>query len=214
MRGDDHADVGLDRLDAAEALELAELDHPQQLDLEVRREVADLVEEDRAAVGPFEAAELSLDGPGEGPLLVAEQLAFEQRLGQGGAVDLDERLVRPQAVVVDGVGDEVLARAALAADQHGRVAVGHLLDQPVHLLHRVARADHVVHGESRLQLPPQPDVLVAQQRPLGLHELVQLDRLGDHRGDDVEQTQAGVEIVAPGPPAGPRSGPRRSCPPA
>jgi hypothetical protein len=121
------------------------LDHPQQLDLEIRGKVADLVEEDRAAVGPLEPAELALDGPGEGPLLVAEQLAFEQGLGQGRAVDLDERLVRPQAVVVDRVGDEVLAGAALAADQHGRVAVGDLLDQPVDLLHRVARADHVVH---------------------------------------------------------------------
>ena len=128
---------------------------------------------------------------------MAEQLAFQQRLGQGGAVDLHERPVGAQAVVVDRAGDQLLAGAALAADQHGGVAVGDLLDEPVHLLHRVALADHVVHVEPRLELASQPDVFVAQRRPLRLDHLVQLDRLGDHRGDDVEQPQPGVEIIRP-----------------
>ena len=35
---------------------------------------------------------LRADGAGEGALLVAEQLRLHQRLGDGGAVDLDERL--------------------------------------------------------------------------------------------------------------------------
>ena len=54
-----------------------------------------------------------------------------------------------------------------------------------------------MHVEPRLELAPQPDVFVLQRRPLRLDQLVQLDRLGDHRGDDVEQPQAGVEVIRP-----------------
>ena len=55
---------------------------------------------------------------GERALLVAEQLALDQAGRQGGAVDLDERLVAPRAGRVDGAGDQLLAGAGLAGDQH------------------------------------------------------------------------------------------------
>ena len=76
----------------ADRAHLALLQHAQQLHLERRRQLADLVEEQRAAVGRPEEAGLALVvGAGEGALLVAEQLALEQRLGQRAAVDGDER---------------------------------------------------------------------------------------------------------------------------
>ena len=56
------------------------LQHAQQLGLHVQREVADLVDEQRAALGRFEPAHPAGDGAREGPLHVAEQLAFDQRL--------------------------------------------------------------------------------------------------------------------------------------
>ena len=43
----------------------------------------------RAAVGRLEAAGLVVDRPGEGPLDVAEQFAFQQAFAQGAAVDAD-----------------------------------------------------------------------------------------------------------------------------
>ena len=52
----DDADVDVDRLVAADALELALLQEAQQLHLDGRRDLADLVEEQRAAVGLLEAA--------------------------------------------------------------------------------------------------------------------------------------------------------------
>ena len=52
----DQADVRLDRLGAAEALELARLQHPQQLHLRLQVDVADFVEKQRAALGQLEAA--------------------------------------------------------------------------------------------------------------------------------------------------------------
>jgi hypothetical protein len=56
------------------ALELALLEHAQQRDLDRRRQLSHLVEEDRAARGQLEAAFAALQGAGEGSPLVAEQL--------------------------------------------------------------------------------------------------------------------------------------------
>ena len=49
-----------------------------------------LVQEEGAAVGRLEEALLVLVGVGEGALHVAEQLALQQRVGKGPAVDGDE----------------------------------------------------------------------------------------------------------------------------
>src|SRR5690606_7205523 len=57
--GCDHANVDLPHLRGlADAGELASLEHAQQLDLQLERELADLVEKERAAVGLFEYAGL------------------------------------------------------------------------------------------------------------------------------------------------------------
>src|SRR4029078_3005184 len=87
----DQADVDLDGLEAADALELALLDRAQELDLHLDRDLADLVEEQRAAVGELEPAGLARRRAGERALLVAEQLGLHQRLGDRRAVHLDER---------------------------------------------------------------------------------------------------------------------------
>ena len=55
-RGDD-AHVDLLRGDAADRLEAAVLEDAQELHLELRAHLPDLVEEDRAAVGELEAAD-------------------------------------------------------------------------------------------------------------------------------------------------------------
>ena len=64
-----------------ERLELALLQHAQQLRLQAAAHRADLVEEDRAAVGQRELALLAGGGAGERAAHVAEQLRFEQRFG-------------------------------------------------------------------------------------------------------------------------------------
>ena len=92
--GGDDAHVGLARLDAAERHELLLLDHPQQLGLRVERDVADLVEEDGAAVGGLEQPLLVGHGAGEGALDVAEELALEQVGRHRARVDGHERSAR------------------------------------------------------------------------------------------------------------------------
>ena len=65
-------------------------------------------------MGLLELADAAAVGAGEGAAFVAEQLALQQRFGDGGAVDGQERRGGPAAVVVQGAGDQLLAGAALA----------------------------------------------------------------------------------------------------
>src|SRR5207237_2045369 len=142
--GGEHAHVDAERAVAAHALELALLEHAQDLGLGLERHVADLVEEEAAAVGHLELAFPRPDRAGEGALLVPEELALDQLPREGGAVPLDERLGAPGAVVVERIGHELLARAARPPDEDRQVGVGHLADHVEHALHGRALADHVL----------------------------------------------------------------------
>src|SRR5262249_40610003 len=100
--GGQDADIDLDRRAAAYPAGFAALQDAQQLDLRLGRDLADLVEENGATVGQLEAAAAPGDGAGEGPFLMAKQLALHQAGRKGGAVDLDERLVPAFAGRVNG----------------------------------------------------------------------------------------------------------------
>ncbi len=84
---------------------------------------------------------------GEGALLVAEQLAFDQRLGERGAVDGDEGAGRARAAAHGWRGHELLARAALAQQEHGNIGSGHTPDHLHDLFERGAGA-HDTGGEA------------------------------------------------------------------
>ncbi len=66
------------------------------------------------------------------------------------------------AVVMDGARDQFLARAALAAQQHRRVALGDVRDQVVYRLHRAGVADDVCGPEAVLQGFLEAQVLLEQ----------------------------------------------------
>ena len=104
----------VDALVAAELRELVVLQHVQQLSLQAGLHLADLVEHQRAAVGVFELADARRRGAGERAFFVAEQLAFEQVVGQRRAIHFDERLGAPHRPIVDRARDQFLADAALA----------------------------------------------------------------------------------------------------
>src|SRR5262249_55639907 len=122
--GGDDPDVHPDRGGAADAVELALLQDSEQLHLGFRGQLADLVEEDGAAVGQLEAPLAPGDGAAEGALLVAEQFALDQAGGESGTVHLDKRLVSPLARGVDGAGDQLLAGAGLAGHEYRGVGGG------------------------------------------------------------------------------------------
>ncbi|KAK0330811.1 hypothetical protein LTR94_031359, partial [Friedmanniomyces endolithicus] len=85
--------VDRDRLSPADPLDHPLLQETQQLDLQRQRYVADLVQEQGAAVGLFDLARRRLHRAGERALLMPEQFAFQQRLRDRGAIDRDERRV-------------------------------------------------------------------------------------------------------------------------
>jgi hypothetical protein len=75
---------------------------------------------------------------------VAEQLALQELARNRGAIDGHERFAPAMAVLMNGAGDELLPRAGLARDQHGRVAVGEHADRLLHGAHGLARPDQPV----------------------------------------------------------------------
>jgi len=91
VRGGEHADVDRDRLGRAHRLDLALLDRAKELGLQRRRQLADLVEEQRTAARLAEEAALRLVRPGERAAAMAEQLALDQRRLERRAVERDQR---------------------------------------------------------------------------------------------------------------------------
>ena len=88
-------------------------------------QLADLVQEEGAAVGLLEIALPLADGAGEGPFLVAEEFGVDGALRDGSAVDRQVLAGPAAAVLVDDLGEVFLAHAALARDQDGQVRGGH-----------------------------------------------------------------------------------------
>ena len=119
-RGDD-PDIGTDRHAAADGRELALLKHAQEPGLRVDRHVADLVEEQRAALRLLEPPHAARGSPGERALLMAEQLALDQLARDRGHVDCDERAASALAEIVQSAGYQLLAGAAFAHDRHREV---------------------------------------------------------------------------------------------
>src|SRR5262249_12356357 len=101
---------------------LAFLDRPEQLRLDVLADLSDLVEEEGAAVGTLEAAGARGDRAGEGPLLVAEELALAHPVGERLHVDGDERLADAIAPEVEQARRQLLPSPALPLDEDGRPA--------------------------------------------------------------------------------------------
>ncbi len=140
------------------------LDRAQEGDLHARRHLPDLVEEERASAGELEAPFPRAHRARERARFVAEELALQQALREGAAVDGDERSVRARARGVDRVGDQLLSRACFAEQQDRRVC---LRCSPHQLRDRPQSAAPADHG------------LVAR-RPLRLRERVEeLCALGD-----------------------------------
>ena len=182
--GSNDPHVHLQGLLSTDPLKALVLQHPQNLYLHVLVDLPNLVQKDCPPICQLEAPPLSCGRPGEGSLLVAEQLTFQQALGQGGTVHLNEGLVLSGGKVVEGVGNQLLSRAALAGNQHRCLGIGslpHHLEDPLHL---GALADDGLKGGLGIQLLLQGGVADFQlppcQRPLhNQGEAVKAQGLGE-----------------------------------
>src|SRR5688572_32683903 len=104
----------MDVVRAADPKKRSLLQEAEQLRLQGGSHLADLVEEHGAAVGDLEETFFSGLRVREGALLVAEQLALKQMIGERRAGDVHEPLRRPPTVVVDDLCRQIFAGAALA----------------------------------------------------------------------------------------------------
>src|SRR5690606_28084357 len=114
----------------------------------------------------------------------AEELALEEALGDGAAVDADDGHVASWAVGVDGAGDEFLAGAALTDDEDGGVGGGDVADELHDLADGGAVADDGVDGDEVVDDSSELCVLGAEAPLLEgaadeVAELVGVDGLGD-----------------------------------
>src|SRR6516225_3215550 len=108
------------------------LQKAQQFHLHRQRHVADLVQEQGPAIGAFDSADRLLERSSERALFVTEELAFEKRLRDRRTIDWHKRLARTGTQFVDCPGEQLLAGAALAAQQYCNVGGCHLLDVAQH----------------------------------------------------------------------------------
>ena len=148
VRRGDHAHVERLRGVRSQLRDALLLQHAQQAHLHVHRHLADLVEEQRAAVRELELPHRArLARPGERPALVAEQLGGQQVARQGAAVDGHE-LAGASAATMQRAGHHFLAGARLAQQQHVRLDGRDLLHHAVDLLPLLGFPDvvHLVAG--------------------------------------------------------------------
>src|SRR5882762_10647458 len=182
--GGDHARVHLDGSALPHPADLAFLQDAQELSLDARADVADLVEKQGPAGGLLEQPAPGAGGAGEAAAGMAEQLTLEHAFGDRAAVHRDERTRRPGAGRVDGARDQLLAGPALAHHQNGGIGERDPRRGLVDLEHAFAAADHVRERVLLADLPLQAAVLGGQpampQRPVD-HQLdrVHVVGLGD-----------------------------------
>ena len=150
VRGGDDAGVHRAGRALADPLEAPLLEDAEELDLEVERHVAHLVEEDRPPLRHVEAPDPVADGAGEGAAHVAEELALEELARERPAVHRDEGAGAAGGVRVEGAGDELLAGAALARHEDRRLAPVERLDEVDDPEHDGGAGDEAVRGEHRL----------------------------------------------------------------
>jgi hypothetical protein len=120
---------------------------------------------------------------------VAEELGLEQRLGDGGAVDGDERAVLARAERVKRSGKQLLAGAALSFEEHGGIGAG----RAVQVLQHGAQRGIVADDARCAALLGQ---LLAQHHVLGEHAPVR-QRSGHHQREVIGVHRLGQELHRP-----------------
>ena len=91
--GGDDPDVHTNRLLPSDPVELPLFQNPQKLRLGGTGHLPDLVQKDGSRLGQLEKPLPGIDGPGEGTLLVAEQLTLEEGIGESRHIHRNEGFV-------------------------------------------------------------------------------------------------------------------------
>ena len=168
----------------ADALKLARLQHPQQLDLDRRVDLANLVEQHGTERRTrFQPADAVLQRPGERAFPVPEQLRLDERRRQRrqiqrveGPVEIgDERFAvgveRNVARKRDGPGHQFLARARGSGHQRGDIV--HPAEERALVASHVVREDRLPHGGAQVGRGTRPADKMTVDEVEGAADLVE-----------------------------------------
>ena len=118
MGGGDAANIHRPRGFTADGADLARLQDAQELSLQGQGQVTNLVEENGPFFG-FDEKPASRAGCAcEGAACVTEELAFEELLGQGRAIDRDKGAFGARPAGVNGLGNQLFTGSRLARNEH------------------------------------------------------------------------------------------------
>src|SRR5246127_730690 len=121
MSSRNYPDVDGNGLITTHAFDFTLLEHSQQCDLNLGRQVANFVQKNCPAVCRFEPSEASLGCTGESALLVTEKLRRNQRLWDCSAIHADECPIRAIGSLVDAARYQLLSCTRFAKNQHCRI---------------------------------------------------------------------------------------------
>ena len=136
MRRCDDAHIDRDGGGSANGMHFLFLQDAQELALQGWRHVANLIEEHRPALSQLEQAPLVVVGIRERTTTMAEELAFEECLWNGGTIHREKWTTRARTLLVHRSSQQLFSRPAFAHEQDRRVALCRAIDEPHHREHR------------------------------------------------------------------------------
>ena len=137
IRRGDHTDIDPHRPGAAQPFEFLFLEHAQQLDLQLERNLPTssrkIVPRSANSNRPIFVAIAPVKAP-----FMAKELAFQQTGGNRGAIEFDEGPFPSAAEIVERARDQFLSTSCLAENQHRGISGRHRLHLVQHLVQRTA----------------------------------------------------------------------------
>jgi hypothetical protein len=116
VRGGHHTHIHLHRFQATHRINRSLLQHTQQFDLHVQRQISNFVQENGAAVSQLKPANAIGHGPREGTLAMAKKLTLQQIFGDGRAIDGNKISATPVGLIVQSPGHQLFARATFTGN--------------------------------------------------------------------------------------------------
>ena len=127
VRCRDDADVDRDDPVMTDTHDLPLLKNPEESALQLRSDIADLIEEDCPIVSELEQSSLTpFYCSGEGTVDVSEQFALKQVFRESRTVDGDERMGMARRGVVNALCEQFLTGSRLSVDENIRFHPGEL----------------------------------------------------------------------------------------
>ncbi len=121
---------------STERLHFLLLQHTQELALQGRRHIADLIEEHRPATGQLKQPHLVVTSIGERTAPVTEELAFEECLGDRRTIHGEKGAGGSRTLRVQRSSQKLLPRPAFSNQQDWRIAERCSIDELHHGAHR------------------------------------------------------------------------------